>query len=100
MACNTASAWYWQNEALFIRLHVQANAKKSQWAGVYGDNLKLKLHAPAIDGKANQALIQFIAGYFEIAKSKISVVSGQLNRNKLLKITGNIEIKKLTALAI
>jgi uncharacterized protein (TIGR00251 family) len=93
-------AWYWQNESLFLRLHIQANAKKSEWVGIYGDRLKLKLHAPAIDGKANRALIRFLAEFFDISKSQIYLASGELSQDKLVKIDSKIVKEKLSLLSI
>ncbi|MDO8955159.1 MAG: DUF167 family protein [Gammaproteobacteria bacterium] len=92
-------AWYWQDEALLIRLHVQPNAKKTEWIGLHGDRLKLKLHAPAVDGKANQALIKFMAEYFAIKKSQLCLVSGELSRDKLLKIEPSLTVDNLAIVA-
>jgi uncharacterized protein (TIGR00251 family) len=80
------TAWYWQNDALLLRLYVQPNAKKNEWLGLYGERLKLKLHAPAVDGKANQALMAFLSDFFNVKKSQLSLVSGELSRDKLIKI--------------
>ena len=91
-------AWYWQNETLLIRLHVQPNAKKTEWIGLHGNRLKLKLHAPAVDGKANQALIKFIATYFDIKRSQLSLVSGELSRDKLIKVDAAMNTERLNLL--
>ncbi|MDF2529182.1 MAG: hypothetical protein K0Q57_62 [Gammaproteobacteria bacterium] len=79
-------AWHWQNETLFIRLHIQPNAKKTEWAGIYNDRLKLRLQAPPVDGKANEALAKFLAESFKVKKSQIHLISGELGRDKLIKI--------------
>ncbi|MDF2690418.1 MAG: hypothetical protein K0S29_273 [Gammaproteobacteria bacterium] len=85
-------AWYWQDEALYLRLHIQPNAKKTEWLGAYGDRLKLKLHAPPVDGKANQALVKFLAAHFKVKKSQVSLIAGELGRDKLVKIAPPIAV--------
>lgn len=71
-----------------IRLAVQAvpNAKKSEVAGVAAGLLKVRLQAPAIEGRANDALIRFLAEKLRIPKSSIRLVGGQTARRKLLEI--------------
>ncbi|MDF2940069.1 MAG: hypothetical protein K0R66_711 [Gammaproteobacteria bacterium] len=92
------AACYWQNDALFLRLHVQPNSKKNEWLGLYGERLKLKLHAPAVDGKANQALIKFLAAFLKVKKSQLSLISGELSRDKLIKILPPITIESQWAI--
>ena len=44
-----------------LTLHIQPGAKKTEFAGLHGDALKIRLAAPPVDGKANEALIKFVA---------------------------------------
>lgn len=80
-------AWYsWQDSALIINIKVQSSAKKDEIIGLQGDQLKIRIAAAPIDGKANHRLIGFLASLFRVRKSAITFVSGRSNRQKRLKI--------------
>ena len=70
-----------------MTLHIQPGAKKTEIAGIYGDALKIRLAAPPVDGKANTALIDFVARQLGIAKHRIELKSGQTSRRKVLAVT-------------
>jgi uncharacterized protein (TIGR00251 family) len=74
-------------------LHVQPGAKRSEFAGVHGERVKLRLAAPAVEGKANAALIEFLAGYFGVPKRNVSILSGVKSRTKRVAIEGVTEWK-------
>ena len=85
----TAAVWLRQGERqTTLTLHVQPGAKKTEVAGVHGDALKIRLAAPPVDGKANAALIAFVADRLGVAKSAVSLKSGQTSRRKVLEVTG------------
>ena len=67
---------------------VQPRSRKNAIIGVVGDALKLSLTAPPVEGKANQALIEFLAGVFEIPRSSITIASGKTSRLKMVNIRG------------
>ena len=71
-----------------VRLTVQitANAKKTEVIGVLEDALKLKLHAQPIEGKANEALIRYLADTLGVSRSAITLTHGHTNKRKLLEI--------------
>ncbi|MBR5130140.1 MAG: YggU family protein [Alphaproteobacteria bacterium] len=70
-----------------IKIRVSPNAKRNGFEGVWNDtHLKLALRAPAVDGKANEAVIDFLSDFFHIKKSQIEIVSGQTNRCKTLRL--------------
>jgi uncharacterized protein (TIGR00251 family) len=70
-----------------LSLHIQPGAKKTEVAGIHGDALKIRLAAAPVDGKANAALIGFVAERLGLAKSAISLKSGQTSRRKVLEVT-------------
>ncbi len=72
--------------AFIINIWVQPNAKHTQVIGMEADYLKIKLHAPAVDNKANESLVLFLSKSFKTAKSNITLVSGQHHRKKRLEI--------------
>jgi uncharacterized protein (TIGR00251 family) len=67
---------------------VQPRARKNAITGVVGDALKLALTAPPVDGRANQAAVEFLADFFEITRSSITIASGETSRNKVIRIAG------------
>jgi len=80
-------SWFrWDGPLLLLQLHIQPGAKQNSIAGLHGGRLKVKIHAPPVDGKANAELIDFMADCFETSKSSISVLQGALGRDKTLCI--------------
>ena len=71
-----------------LTLHIQPGAKKTEFAGLHGDALKIRLAAPPVDGKANEALIKFVAEALKLPKSAVRLKSGQTSRRKVLEVTG------------
>ena len=71
-----------------LAVHVQPGAKKSGVVGEHGDALKIRLAAPPVDGKANAALIEFLATRLGIARAQVTLKSGQTSRRKVLEIDG------------
>jgi uncharacterized protein len=71
---------------LLLTVHVQPGAKTTACAGVHGDALKIRLHAPPVDGKANQALIAWLAKTLGCPQSAIELIRGQTSRRKTLSI--------------
>ncbi len=69
-----------------LAVHVQPGAKRSEVVGVHGDALKIRLAAPPVDGKANAALIEFLADRLGVARAQVVLKSGQTNRRKVLEI--------------
>ncbi|HSM88349.1 MAG TPA: DUF167 domain-containing protein [Candidatus Limnocylindrales bacterium] len=67
---------------------VHPRARKNQITGVVGDALKLALTAPPVEGKANQAVIDFFADLFAIARSSVTIASGETARNKVIRVIG------------
>ena len=67
-------------------LHVQPGARKTEVVGLHGDALKIRLAAPPVDGKANAALIEFVAERLGRPKSAVRLVSGQTSRRKILEV--------------
>lgn len=70
-----------------LQVRVLPNAKRDGWSGVWnGTHYKVALRAPAVDGKANEALIEFLADFFKIPKRFFSIVQGQTARSKVVEI--------------
>jgi len=71
-----------------IRLAVQItpNAKKTEVIGVLDDALKLKLQAQPIEGKANEALVKFLAGVLSVPKGAVVITHGLTGKRKLIEV--------------
>jgi hypothetical protein len=67
---------------------VHPRAKKNAITGEVGDALKLALTAPPVDGKANQACIEFFANLLKLPRSSVTIAAGQTSRNKVVRVTG------------
>lgn len=79
-------------EGVTLAIHAQPGAKKTAVTGVYGEGpgaqLKIAVHAPPLEGRANQALIAFLAESFSVPRAKIDLISGELSRSKVLLLKG------------
>ncbi len=71
-----------------ITLHIQPGARKTEVAGLHGDALKIRLAAPPVDGKANEALLRFVAETLKIQRTAVSLKSGQTSRRKVIEVDG------------
>jgi uncharacterized protein (TIGR00251 family) len=71
-----------------IRLAVQItpNAKKTEVVGVLDDALKLKLQAQPIEGKANEALVKFLAKTLDVPRGAVTITHGQTSKKKLIEV--------------
>jgi hypothetical protein len=75
-----------------LAVRAQPGAKKTAILGIYGEGpaaqLKIAVQSPPIEGKANAALIAFLAQTFSIPKNKIELVTGELSRSKVFLLRG------------
>lgn len=72
-----------------IALQVQPGAKKTEVVGLHADALKLKLQAPPIEGRANEALVRYLADVLDVPKSAVTLTHGQTSRKKLFEVKGD-----------
>lgn len=75
-------------DGVVLSLHIQPGAKKTEVAGPHGDALKIRLAAPPVDGKANAALLRFLAQKVGCRDTAVELVSGQTARAKRVRIAG------------
>jgi uncharacterized protein (TIGR00251 family) len=67
---------------------VHPRAKKNAITGELGDALKLSLTSAPVDGRANQACIEFFANLLKLPRSSVTIASGRTRRNKVIRISG------------
>jgi len=75
-------------KGITFAVKVHPRARKNAITGVVGEALKLSLTPPPVEGKANQAVIEFFADLFAIPRSSVTIASGETSRNKIVRIAG------------
>lgn len=65
-----------------ITLHVQPGASKSELAGLHGDALKLRISARPVEGAANAAVLEFLAGWLAVPRRDLKLLRGDKSRRK------------------
>lgn len=73
---------------LILSLHVQPGAKRTEFAGIHGDAIKIRLAAPPVDGKANACLLAFLAAFMRLPKRSVTLINGESSRSKRVRIDG------------
>jgi uncharacterized protein (TIGR00251 family) len=71
-----------------LAVRVIPNASKNEFAEMRENERVLRLTAPAVDGKANKAAIAFLAGHYDVSRSRVVLVSGEKSRHKIFEIVG------------
>lgn len=69
-----------------ITVRVIPNASRSEIVGREGTTWKIRLAAPPVDGKANEALIRFVADALDLAPSEIDIIKGHSSKTKILSV--------------
>jgi len=74
--------------AVVFSVRVQPRASKDEIAGEMDGALKVRLRAPAVEGRANEALVEFLAELLKTSRSAVSILSGERSRVKRIEIRG------------
>lgn len=74
---------------LILSVYVQPRASKNQICGIQGEELKIRLTSPPVDGAANKLCREFVANLFNVSKTSVEIISGETSRHKRLRIIGN-----------
>lgn len=82
-----------------LELKTIPNAPRDQVAGWLGDALKVKVHAPALDGRANEALLEFLAAELGLPKRAVTLIRGDKSRHKVVRFDGLTLAEAKTRLA-
>jgi uncharacterized protein len=85
------SGWFRIDAAgtVTIRIHVQPGARRTEVAGLHGESVKVRVAAPALEDRANEALVGFIAGKFGVPRREVTLVAGAKSREKRLEVRGS-----------
>ena len=73
-------------DGLVLRLYIQPKASRDSIVGLHGDEVKVAITAPPVDGQANAHLVKYLARQFRVAKSHVLLEKGELGRHKQVKI--------------
>ena len=79
---------YERDGAVIMSIKVQPRASKDEVAGEMGGALKVRLRAPAVEDRANEALVEFLAQLLKTPKSAVRILSGDRSRTKRIEIRG------------
>ncbi len=71
---------------LLVEVRVQPRASRTEFAGVMGERLRIRLNAPPVDGRANAALVEFVARACTLPRSRVTLDSGTTGRDKRLRL--------------
>lgn len=75
-------------DGIVFSLHVQPRGSRNELCGAQGEEIRLKLTSPPVDGAANKLCVEFMAKQLGVAKSKVTIISGEKSRHKTLKVVG------------
>ena len=73
---------------VIVAVHTQPKAASTEYVGVHGGVLKIRVSAPPIEGEANRALCRYLAEVFSIPQRSVEICSGENSRHKRIKLTG------------
>ena len=73
---------------LVLEVRIQPRASRSEFAGQFGERLKIRLQAPPVDGRANAALVDFLASAFDVPRARVAIEHGLAGRDKRVRIRG------------
>jgi uncharacterized protein (TIGR00251 family) len=93
------TAWRRDGRDLVLEVRVQPRASRSELAGLHGDRVRVRLQAPPVDGRANAALVEFLAEAFGVPRARVTIEHGLAGRDKRVRIrdagTVAVQIKAL-----
>ena len=73
---------------LLIDVRVQPRASRTEFAGTVGERLRVRLQAPPVDGRANAALVEFLADAFDVPRARVTIEHGLAGRDKRVRVHG------------
>jgi uncharacterized protein (TIGR00251 family) len=71
-----------------FQVKVHPRARKNAITGVVGEALKLALTAPPVEGRANEACIEYFAEFLNVARSSVTIAAGESSRKKVIRVAG------------
>lgn len=84
-------------DGIIFNIYVQPRASRNEFCGICGNELKLRITSPPIEGSANKLCTEFLADFLGIAKTRVSILRGEKSRHKTIKA---VNVKKEEFLAL
>jgi uncharacterized protein (TIGR00251 family) len=78
-------------DEMLLKVYLQPKASKNEIVGPYRDGIKVRVTAAPVEGKANEALLQFLAKEFGVTPSSVEIVRGHRSREKVIRIAGSLD---------
>ena len=75
-------------EAVTVAFHVLPRASRDGVAGIAGDAVRVRLTAPPLENRANEALVRFLAADLGVPRSRVEIVAGKRGRKKIVRVAG------------
>ncbi|HIJ80603.1 MAG TPA: YggU family protein [Desulfuromonadales bacterium] len=82
---------------LFLNVFVQPRASKNQVCGIQGDELKIRLTSPPVDGAANRLCREFVAKLLGVSRASVEIVSGESSRHKRIRVESGNPLQLVTS---
>ena len=71
-----------------VTVHVLPRASREGVAGFFGDAVRVRLTAPPLENRANEALVRFLSASLNVPRSRVEIVSGRRGRTKVVRVSG------------
>jgi hypothetical protein len=71
-----------------MKIRVIPNSRKTEFSGYRDDELVLRVNAPAVEGKGNKAVVEFVSDYLGVSRSAVLLIRGERSRHKIFQIVG------------
>ena len=78
-------------DEILLKVYLQPKSSRNEIVGPYRDGIKVKVTAPPVQGKANEALLRLLAKEFGVPSSSVEIVRGHLSREKLIRIAASLD---------
>jgi len=76
-----------------LKVYLQPKSSKNEIVGPYRDGIKVRITAPPVGGRANEALIKFLAKEFKTSASSVEILKGRHSREKIIRIGSNVKVR-------
>ena len=83
---NAQAGYIWEGNDLLLQVRVQTRSSRDSWDGMREGRFRIRITAPPVDGQANRHLQEFLADVFGVAKSQVTLLSGETGREKRWRI--------------
>jgi uncharacterized protein len=77
---------HWDKDDIILSLYIQPNARQDKVMGLFNQQIKIQISAPAVDNKANSYLQKWLAKEFNVPKSAVILLKGEHSRQKTFRI--------------